>query len=92
MYTSIGVVENSQALARKYQYLSSLSTLSPTQKEYLSHILSLAIHDPALDELIQKIELADLSPNDIHTIFDQQAKIREYLGVRQNNFCHLISQ
>lgn len=70
-----------QTLAAEYQYLSSLPHLNLNQEERLSYILDLAIQDSVLDQHIQNIELASLSPDDENHILDQQAKMREYLDV-----------
>ena len=73
--------EYHRALAREYQQLSNLTVLSSCQEVRLSYILDLAVQEPLLDKLIQKVEMAILSPEDKKVILNQQAKMREYLGI-----------
>lgn len=68
-------------LAKEYQILSGLEALNFRQEERLSYIVDLAIDAPELDRLIQNIDLSSLSEQDKHEIFNQQAKMREYLAI-----------
>ena len=70
-----------QPLVHEYQYLSSLDTLTSDQEQHLDDILDIAVRDPTLDGYIQEIEMSTISPHDMEEILNQQAKIREYLGV-----------
>ena len=82
MSTFMGITDNyRKALAEEYQRLSYLLILNPLQEERIAYILELALQDPRLDSLIQKIDLEALSDDDLHSILDQQAKMREYLGI-----------
>jgi hypothetical protein len=47
----------------------------------MAYILEFALRDPILDEIIHGIELRALSADEKSEILDQQAKMREYLGI-----------
>lgn len=72
-----------QNLVEEYQHLSNLLILNALQEERVAYILELALQDPLLDELIQRIEFEAISAKDKLVLLDQQAKMREYLGIER---------
>ena len=70
----------------EYVYLSNLTNPNTSQQERLLEILEEAVSNSSLDELISQFEVAMLDQEDIESLLNEQAKLREHFaGVSSNS-------